>query len=144
MEDFEKHISAFVDTIIAVAAEYGLSILGAIAILIIGSWIANAVKRAVLRALDRFEKIDNTLKPFLANLVKYLVMAFVLVAVLNQFGVQTASIIAVLGAAGLAIGLALQGTLSNVAAGVPLRPVILSMPVETPGQRWRSAFLPRS
>jgi small conductance mechanosensitive channel len=64
--------------------------------------------------------MDETLKPFLAKLVWYVIMIFVLVAVLNQFGVQTTSLIAVLGAAGLAIGLALQGTLANVASGVML------------------------
>jgi small conductance mechanosensitive channel len=64
--------------------------------------------------------MDDTLKPFLAKLVWYVIMVFVLVAVLNQFGVQTTSLIAVLGAAGLAIGLALQGMLRNVASGVML------------------------
>ena len=64
--------------------------------------------------------MDETLKPFLAKLVWYVIMAFVLVAVLSQFGVQTTSVIAILGAAGLAIGLALQGTLANVASGVML------------------------
>jgi len=60
------------------------------------------------------------LKPFLASVARYVVLVFVIVAVLNQFGVETTSIIALLGAAGLAVGLALQGTLSNVAAGMML------------------------
>ena len=64
--------------------------------------------------------MDGTLRPFLSNLVRWIVLAFVIVAVLNQFGVETTSMIAVIGAAGLAIGLALQGTLSNVASGVML------------------------
>jgi len=74
----------------------------------------------VRHGLERIPGMDDTLKPFLAKLVWYVIMVFVLVAVLNQFGVQTTSVIAVLGAAGLAIGLALQGTLANVASGVML------------------------
>ena len=69
---------------------------------------------------ESHEKLDNTLFRFLGSLGKYIVLAFVIIAVLNRFGVQTASIVALLGAAGLAVGLALQGTLSNLAAGVML------------------------
>ena len=65
-------------------------------------------------------RIDDTLKPFLSSLVRYFIIIITLVAVLAEFGVQTTSIIAVLGAAGLAIGLALQGTLQNIAAGIML------------------------
>ena len=100
--------------------EFGVGIIGAIALLIIGTMIAGWVKRGTHHGLDRIPRIDKTLKPFLAKLAWYVVMVFVLVAVLNQFGVQTASIIAVLGAAGLAIGLALQGALANVSSGVML------------------------
>lgn len=105
---------------IGVSFDYGLEILGAIAMLVIGWTIAGWARRVVRHALDRVPRMDETLKPFLAKLVWYVVMIFVVVAVLNQFGVQTTSIIAVLGAAGLAIGLALQGTLANVASGVML------------------------
>ena len=70
--------------------------------------------------IKTFDKLDVTLRSFLGGLAKYFILAIAIVTVLNQFGVQTASLIAVLGAAGLAIGLALQGTLSNVAAGVML------------------------
>lgn len=82
--------------------------------------IAGWVRSAVNRALGKVPNMDNTLRPFLANMVRWVILAFVIVAVLNQFGVETTSMIAVLGAAGLAIGLALQGTLSNVASGVML------------------------
>ena len=99
---------------------YGLDVLGAIAILIIGWTIAGWAKSGTQRALSRVSWMDNTLRPIFASMVRYLVMIITLIAVLNQFGVETTSIIAVLGAAGLAIGLALQGTLSNVAAGVML------------------------
>lgn len=100
--------------------QYGLSVFGALAILIVGWWIAGRLQEALGRLLNRVPRMDATLKSFLRALVRYVVMALTLVAVLAQFGVQTASIIAMLGAAGLAIGLALQGTLQNVAAGVML------------------------
>lgn len=88
----------------------------AIAILIAG-WIGgNWIKSQIMK----IKKLDETLKSFLGTAIKYLIMAIAVITVLQQFGVQTASLIAVLGAAGLAIGLALQGTLSNVAAGVML------------------------
>ena len=92
----------------------------AIVLLIIGWTVSGWARRGIRHALERVPRMDETLKPFLAKLVWYVIMAFVLVAVLSQFGVQTTSVIAVLGAAGLAIGLALQGTLANVASGVML------------------------
>ena len=100
--------------------DYSLNVVGAIALLVIGWTAANWVQRMVARGLARVPWLDQTLKPFLARLAWYAVIIFVLVAVLNRFGVQTTSIIALLGAAGIAIGLALQGTLANVAAGVML------------------------
>lgn len=99
---------------VALITFWGMRVLTALAILIagyvIGKWTGERVKN--------IRRLDDTLKSFLAGLVKYAILAIALVAVLGQLGVQTASLIAVLGAAGLAIGLALQGTLSNVAAGV--------------------------
>lgn len=99
---------------------YGLKAVGAILLLIVGWMIAGWASRTVRRVVAPSEHIDATLKPLLASLVHYAVLVFVVIAVLAQFGVQTASVIAVLGAAGLAIGLALQGTLANIAAGVML------------------------
>ncbi|PIW27640.1 MAG: mechanosensitive ion channel protein MscS [Rhodospirillales bacterium CG15_BIG_FIL_POST_REV_8_21_14_020_66_15] len=120
MADAQKTVEAILQTLIDNGTEYGMSVLGAVVILILGWWFAGWAKRAVTKALDRVKSLDDTLTPFLSSLVRYVILAFVVVAVLNQFGVQTTSIIAVLGAAGLAIGLALQGTLQNVAAGVML------------------------
>ena len=120
LESVDKQTREMIESIIAIGLEFGVSIVGAITLLIAGTMIAGWVRRGALHGLDRIPRIDETLKPFLAKLAWYAVMVFVLVAVLNQFGVQTASIIAVLGAAGLAIGLALQGTLANVASGVML------------------------
>ena len=120
MENLDKSTRDMIESIIAIVVEYGVDIVGAIVLLIIGWMVAGWVRRGVRHALDRIPGMDETLKPFLAKLVWYVTMIFVLVAVLNQFGVQTTSVIAVMGAAGLAIGLALQGTLANVASGVML------------------------
>lgn len=108
------------DQVMEILTTYGLEVLGAIAILIVGWIIAGWARAGTRRALNRVRWMDDTVRPIFAAVVGYLVLAITLIAVLNQFGVQTASIIAVLGAAGLAVGLALQGTLSNVAAGVML------------------------
>ncbi len=106
--------------VVTLLTTYGLDVVGAVAILIAG-WIgAGWVRRWVARALARVPKVDQTLRPFFASLARYLVLVFTGFAVLSQFGIQTASLLAVFGAAGLAIGLAVQGTLSNVAAGVML------------------------
>ena len=99
---------------------YALNILGALAILIIGWIFANWLSKRVYKAVGKSGKIDDTIARFTQQMVKVLVIIATLLAVLGQFGIQTTSIIAVLGAATLAIGLALQGTLSNVAAGVML------------------------
>jgi len=105
---------------IDVALAYLPNVVGGILILIFGWIVAGAVARWVRRGLARVERIDATLRNFLASLVRYGILILTVLAMLNQFGVQTASLIALFGAAGLAIGLALQGTLSNVAAGVML------------------------
>lgn len=108
------------DQMTEILTTYGLEVLGAIAILVVGWILSGWAKAGTRRALNRVRWMDDTVRPIFAAVVGYLVLAITLIAVLNQFGVQTASIIAVLGAAGLAVGLALQGTLSNVAAGVML------------------------
>ena len=107
-----------VETLGEVAVTYGLSVIGAVIILIAGFWVAGRAKRALEGWVRRFRGIDETLVRFLGGMVRYTIIIVTLLAVLSQFGIQTASLLAVLGAAGLAIGLALQGTLANVAAGV--------------------------
>ena len=109
-----------VENVIAIGVEYGVDIAGAIVLLVVGWTVAGWIRRVIRRTLDSVPVLDETLKPLIANLVRYAVLIFVLIAVLNQFGVQTTSIIAVLAATGLAIGLALQGMLSNIASGVML------------------------
>jgi small conductance mechanosensitive channel len=125
------------DQIVAVLASYGLEVLGAIVILIVGWTVAGWASRAVVRTLARAERVDIMLRQFFGDIVRYAILVFTVFAVLAQFGIQTASILAVLGAGALAIGLALQGTLSNVAAGVMLllfRPFRVGDYVEVAGQ----------
>ena len=113
-----------------------LSMTGGVATLIIGLFIAGRMGRFIRTALTRISRIDKTLVPVAASVVRYAIIIVTIVVMLGQFGVQTTSIIAVLGAAGIAIGLALQGTLSNVAAGVMLlilRPFEAGHWIETNG-----------
>lgn len=121
--------------------EFLASILGnvvaAIVILVLGFIISGWAKRRIIALSDKHAKLDNTLFDFLGNILRYLILAFAGLFVLNTFGIQTTSIVAVIGAAGLAIGLALQGTLSNVAAGVMIimfRPIKLGDFVEIGGE----------
>jgi small conductance mechanosensitive channel len=100
-----------------VLVQFGLNLLAAIIIIVIGRWLAKAITRLVKRLMDRHQA-DPTLINFTASVLYYTLLAFVFIAALNRLGVQTASIIAVLGAAGLAVGLAIQGSLANFAAGV--------------------------
>lgn len=93
-------------------------IAGAVAVLVIGVILARLLSKGADRALTRSERIEPTVAKFLSNIIKYVLWVVVAVTVLTQFGVQTTSIIAALGGLALAVGLALQGTLSNVAAGV--------------------------
>jgi len=98
---------------------YGLKILGALAIFVFGKWIARILTRVVRKAMTH-AKVEETLISFVGSMVYILLMVVVILAALNNLGVNTTSFVAVMGAAGLAIGLALQGTLSNVGAAVLL------------------------
>ncbi len=98
---------------------YGLPLLKAILILIIGFWLIGWITRLVKKGLSKWE-IDVTLQKFVSDFVNVLLKVILFITVLQIFGVQTASLVAILGAAGLAVGLALQGSLSNFAGGVLL------------------------
>lgn len=100
--------------------QFGIDLLSALLIIIIGWTAAGWAQRAVRRSLHRVQRLDRTLVGVIAGVVRYFILITVLVMVLGRFGVQTTSILAALGAIGLAIGLALQGTLANIAAGVML------------------------
>ncbi|NVD05621.1 small-conductance mechanosensitive channel MscS [Vibrio sp. JPW-9-11-11] len=97
--------------------QYGVNIISAVLILFIGNIIVKAVANSVSKVLDK-KNMDKAVVEFVHGLVRYLLFVIVLIAALGRVGVQTASVVAVIGAAGLAIGLALQGSLSNFAAGV--------------------------
>ncbi|MFG6529528.1 MULTISPECIES: mechanosensitive ion channel family protein [unclassified Sulfitobacter] len=103
------------------------SVIAAIAILLLGWIISSWLQHRVENLGKRHKHLDEMLFEFLASIVRYVVLGFTVLFVLNTFGVKTTSVVAVIGAAGLAIGLALQGTLSNVAAGVML---ILFRPIK--------------
>jgi small conductance mechanosensitive channel len=98
------------------AAIYGVKAIVAIIIFIVGRWIAKAVRKLIRRVMTKRE-MEPTITNFVCNLVYIALLAFVIIASINQLGIQTTSFIAVIGAAGLAIGLALQGSLANFAAG---------------------------
>lgn len=115
----------------------GLRLAVGIIILVVGWLLATWAKRGLEAGLARVP-MDLTLKPLIASMTRYIILVLTLLLVVQQFGVQTTSLIAVLGAAGLAIGLALQGTLSNVASGVMLlvlRPFRVGQFVEIAGGR---------
>ncbi len=115
--------------------QWGVKVIGAIAVLVIGRIAAGMIRRAVRHGLGR-AGVEPTLLPFLSSLVYYMVLAVVGIAVLNLFGVETTSLVAILGAASLAVGLAMQGTLSNFSSGVMLlvfRPFKVGDRVEVAG-----------
>lgn len=136
-----QHIESAIRHAVLFATEYGLQILGAIAILVVGKVLAGFAGRLTLRALRRGQ-VDESLTGFAVGLVKGAILVFAVIAALAKFGVETTSFIAVIGAAGLAIGLALQGSLSNFAAGVLIllfRPFRVGDVIEASGSRGKVA-----
>jgi small conductance mechanosensitive channel len=114
---------------------YGIKVLAAIVIFIVGRWVAKAIRGLVQRMM-RKAQMDETLLKFVGNLTYIALLAFIIIAALSQLGIQTTSFIAVLGAAGLAIGLALQGSLANFAAGflmILFRPIRVGDYIEGAG-----------
>jgi small conductance mechanosensitive channel len=118
--DLEGPWNAAMRAVAALAASYGLRTIGAIVILIAGWMVSRMVHSAVVKVSRRAPHVDRTVALFLANGARYAVLVFTIIAVLTTFGIETTSFVAMLGAIGLAIGLALQGTLSNLAAGIML------------------------
>ncbi|MCF6125676.1 MULTISPECIES: mechanosensitive ion channel domain-containing protein [Mesorhizobium] len=112
---------------------YSFSAIGAVILLIVGYIVAGLAERSIFAGLGHIHGFDATLRHFFSKIVRYAILILVTIMVLGQFGVQTASIIAAIGAIGLAIGLALQGTLQNIAAGImllALRPFRIGESVE--------------
>lgn len=116
----QEQVQETLQKVYEVLATYGIDVVGALVIIVVGFMVAGWARRALERTLGRSGKMDATLVRFFGSLTRYAIIAFVIIAALQQFGVEATSLVAVFGAAGLAIGLALQGTLSNVAAGVML------------------------
>lgn len=112
-----QDVSQFLETAQEILVVFAFNLVAAIIIYFVGSWVARLVRSIVKRLMARRE-VNVTLVNFTSTVVYYVVLAFVVIAALNRLGLQTASFVAVLGAAGLAIGLAFQGSLSNFAAGV--------------------------
>ena len=112
MESFYNQIQGYISL-------YGLSVIGAILILIIGMWLTKILTKTSAKMIIK-KGYDQTLSSFVSKIVKVILYLVVLIAALDQLGVNTNSVIAVIGAAGLAVGFALQGTLANFAAGVML------------------------
>ncbi len=113
-----EQVNKFSELMVVLLTNYGMSVLGALLTLAAGFIAAGWLSGLVNRAMRRANRIDAVFHPLPGQIVRVAVMVFTVIAVLNRFGVETTSLIALLGAAGLAVGLALQGTLSNVAAGV--------------------------
>jgi small conductance mechanosensitive channel len=119
----------------ALAVQYGVKVLMALVIFVIGKWVVKRLS-VVLEKIMEKNAIDPAIRHFTGSLVYYALLIFVCIAALGQLGLQTASFVAIVGAAGLAVGLALQGSLSNFAAGVLLlifRPFKVGDFVETAG-----------
>src|SRR5262244_2859351 len=120
LEDKAQSLMVGMSALLPLIVSNALNALGAIVILLIGLWLSGKADMLIVRMLRRTPHIDPMLQSFFGSLARYLVLTITALAVLSEFGIQTASLVAVLGAASLAIGLALQGTLSNLAAGVML------------------------
>jgi small conductance mechanosensitive channel len=133
----DQQIQDIMQMVYGVLATYGINVVGALVIIVVGFMVAGWARRTLERTLSRSGKMDPTLVRFFGSLVRYAIIAFVIIAALQRFGVEATGLVAVFGAAGLAIGLALQGTLSNVAAGVMLlmfRPFKIGDFVDTGGK----------
>ena len=134
--EVSEGMQAAVDTASSLIIEYGMSVVGAVLLLIVGRIVAGWARGSLTKALTK-AGTDASLVPFFASMLYYIVLGVVLIAVLNLFGIETTSLIAVFASAGLAVGLAMQGTLSNFASGVMLlifRPIRVGDFVEVAGQ----------
>jgi small conductance mechanosensitive channel len=118
-----------------IIAQFGINIIAAILIFAIGRWIAKFIRKILEKLMTRKE-VDVTVVNFICSIVYVILLIFVILGAIHQIGVQTVSLVAVLGAAGLAVGLALQGSLANFAAGILLivfRPIKVDDFVEAAG-----------
>ena len=107
------------DSLLVLVTQYGTKVLGAVLLIFIGFWLAGKLKRVTVAALTK-SQMDATLTKFTGNIVRWAILVALGISLLGMFGVQTTSFAAVIAASGLAIGLAFQGSLSNLAAGIML------------------------
>jgi small conductance mechanosensitive channel len=112
-----EETTPLLEKIQAMGMEYGVKIVGAVIILIVGFWVAKMIKKGITKVMEK-RGIDPTLISFVSSMLFVVMKIFVIVAALEKLNIKTTSFIAILGAAGLAVGLALQGSLANFAAGV--------------------------
>jgi small conductance mechanosensitive channel len=123
------------DKIYGYVIQYGLSFLAAILIFVVGKWVAGLISKIIEKLMTK-AKVNKTLASFTKNIIYYGILIFVAIAALNKLGVETNSFVALIGAAGLAVGFALQGSLANFAAGVMLilfQPFQVGDTIETSG-----------
>src|SRR5215831_12319900 len=120
LEEKAQNLMGDVSSLLPLIVSNTLNAFAAILILLIGLWLSGRADRLVVRMLQRTPHVDPMLQSFFGSISRYLVLTVTVLAVLSEFGIQTTSLVAILGAASLAVGLALQGTLSNLAAGVML------------------------
>ena len=112
-------MSNILEKLYCYVVQYGLTFIYALLIFFIGKWIAKLISRISASAMAK-ASFNETLASFFKNIIYYGILAFVVTAALNKLGIETTSFVAIMGAAGLAVGLALQGSLANFAAGVML------------------------
>jgi small conductance mechanosensitive channel len=117
MENLSTHASEIIKMLSGYTTQYGLRLLGAIVVLVIGLWIIKILVRSSQRLMIK-SKIDASLSSFLKSMIDILLKIMLIISVMSMMGIQMTSFIALLGAAGLAVGMALSGTLQNFAGGV--------------------------
>ncbi len=119
VEQITRDLKSFIpDNIVELAIGYSISFVFALLIFFIGKWISKSVVKILGKALRKVGGVDETLVKFLENIVYYALLTVVIIAALNKLGIATTSFLAILGAAGLAVGLALKDSLGNFASGV--------------------------
>jgi small conductance mechanosensitive channel len=119
VQGIDAYVQQTTGVVVDLISTWGLKVLGALVLLVAGRMVAGWARRAARRGLER-ARVEATLVPFVSGLAYYVLLAVVVVAVLGMVGIQTTSLLAVFGAAGLAVALAMQGTLSNFSSGVML------------------------
>ena len=117
MDTLDMDTAEIINSITEIAADFGLRLFYAVLIIFGGRWVVKLLLKIIKSALEK-TTVEETVRIFVANLLNTLLMVIIFIAAINQLGIETTSIIAMLGAAGLAIGLALQGSLANFAAGI--------------------------